>query len=218
MTKLAFDITRFRTFAAFRKDGAAYLADYTERGNQLSKIVLASGVLEAVNNPGAKLASIADGAFDGLSANPETFKNYRSQLVKALSFAIGKGILPVMAAGDGEAVTLAKIADFCERFTLRGLYDAARAPAQAKTEETKAKREVEAKRVEDDARQAAGVEGEMALSVAKLFAALAPWQEAASLGDANAVRVLEALEASLAIDRAARDAAAQEQEQLKIAA
>lgn len=218
MTKLAFDIARFRTFAAFRKEGSAYVADYIERGNQLSKIILAAGVLEAVSNPGAKLQAVADGAFDGLSANAETFKNYRSQLVKALSFARDKAILPVMAAGDSEAVTLAKVATFCDKFTLRGLYDEARKPAVAKSEETKAKREVEAKRTEDDARAAAGVEGEMALSVAKLFAALAPWQEAASLGDANAIRVMEALEASLAIDRAARAAAAQEQEQLKIAA
>lgn len=201
---MSFNIAKYRTFAAFQGAGAKYYADYVERGGQVAKLFLASAILNAMRSPGATVGAIADGALDGLSINPETVKNYRSQMVKAISFARTKAIIPTLDPNLSEADVLAKVAAFCDTYTLRGLYDEARKPAQAKTAERKAEREAKAEVAEAEARQSAGVEGEVALSVAKLFAAVAPWQEAAAAGDVNAQRVLAALEAALYEARVAK--------------
>lgn len=212
---MSFNIAKYRTFAAFQKAGASYYADYVERGAQVSKLFLSAAVLNAMRSPGAAVQAIADGALEGLSINPETVKNYRSQMVKAISFARTKAIIPTFGPSMGEADVIALVAAFCDKYTLRGLYDEARKPAQAKAEERKVERGAKAEAAETEARQAAGVEGETALSVAKLFAAVAPWQEAAAAGDVNAERVLAALEAALYEARMAKAAQA---EQAKLAA
>ena len=212
---MSFNIAKYRTFAAFQKAGASYYADYVERGAQVSKLFLSAAVLNAMRSPGATVQAIADGALDGLSINPETVKNYRSQMVKAISFARTKAIIPTFGPNMGEADVIALVADFCDKYTLRGLYDEARKPAQAKGEERKAEREAKAAAAETEARQSAGVKGEVALSVTKLFAAVAPWQEAAQAGDVNAERVLAALEAALYEARMAK--AAEAKPQLKVA-
>lgn len=220
----AFDVARFKSFEAFQKAGSAYVADYLARGNQLSKVILAAGVLDAMRSPGANFNSIADGAFDFLNANPETLKNYRSQLVRALAFAHKNGSLPVLDANASQGDALAQVAKFCDKYTLRGLYDAARAPGQAKAEENKAARVVAQERAEADARASAGVAadaplavGKKAMRVADLFAALQPWQASAEAGNEDAIRVLAALEASLYEARIAREAASASEGQAQAA-
>lgn len=208
MSKTLFNIGSFRTFAAFNEAGASYIADVNERSNQVAKIYLGAAVLNAMRSPGATVSAILDGAIEGLSQNPATVANYRSQMVKAITFARTKAILPTLDANVGEADVLAKVATFCDKYTLRGLYDEARKPAQAKAEERKETRETAAATAEAEARTAAGVEGETGLNVAKLIATVSLFMDAANGGDVNAARVLAHLEATLFADRKAREEAA----------
>jgi hypothetical protein len=195
----AFNVASFKTFNAFQKGGAAYVADYLERGNQLSKVVLAAAVLDVIRSPSARIDAVVEGAFAFLSVNGDTLKNYKSQLRGALGFAIKQALVPSMVAGDTEANVLAKVEVFCTKYTLRGLYDEARKPAVAKAEERKAEREVKAVRAEQDARTAFGVEASTVadLKAAPLMALIGQWVKAADEGNVMAQQVMAALEAQL---------------------
>lgn len=208
MSKADFNIAGFRTFAGYHKGATAFLDMADKVQSNVAKVYLSSAILTAMRSPGATVNAIADGAIDGLSRNPATVANYRSQMVKAVSFARAKAIIPTLDPNVGEADVLAQVAKFCESYTLRGLYDEARKPAIQKADERKVEREAKAAEAEAKAKAQAGVQGETALSVAKLLEAVTPWLEAANAGNEDAARVLAHLEATLFADRKGREEAA----------
>lgn len=208
-----FDFAKYKTFKGFSEAGARFMADVEARKAHASQVVLFAAVFHAANAPKASGQAVADGATASLALPDATAKNYRSQVSGAIAEARRLAALPVWDESVSEADRLAMCAAFVAKHTLRGLYDAYRAPISAKAEE---KREIgKAARAaqEADAREQVGVKGAFGLDVLKLQQTVKPFMDAAEQGDANARAVLAALAASIISARADWEAPAQTEQQ-----
>lgn len=186
----------FRTFntgvrKAFEAEGAAHA--------NANAACLAAIVLAAMTRPGMTATACVDQAYADAGVNVETERRDRLSMArKAVTFMRAKGIVPVFDPNMGEADILTKVEVFASRYTLRGLYDAAREPAKAKADTAKAERDTARERAEADAREAAGVKGPVSWSVSGLNAAVGPVIDAAKRGEADAIATLEAMRAAIA--------------------
>lgn len=203
MAEMGFSISQAKSVRDFYAKGRGFFANLDTRQGFAAKIVLAGLVIEAARNPSWGAKAIVDRVFgdEQLGLKEATTAQYRSLARNAVAELRRLGLVPVADASMAESDLLAKAEAVTASHSLRVLSDAVTKGRADKTAAAKVDRDAEAKAKAEAFAKERGVEGVSpeVMAALALQAQLDKLVAMADGGNANAERLLAALEAVLTV-------------------